>query len=261
DADLLASAGAASFGFLGSDEVRAARAIADSLHIDPDTPFYTSNAHADRDDATRVSDQLLELTAGAVARTLPGRRAVTAVVLAKGACGNNWVNPHQDWDYVDERLHRAHVLWCPLGDVGAADGPLHVIPGSHRWSDHRRGSGAFPMPFEPFNDVLTTAGEAFELHAGEAVMYDHAAVHYSPPNDGSGTRLVIGLVIVPVEATVIHLHSTDGQTAERFAVDPAFFTTAPFMSRPPGPADAIVPIGGAPFGRTEIDAWLRSDAG
>lgn len=254
--DALHEQGFAHFGFLTADQVAAARSIASSLDIDPTSGFYASNVHARRADATAVRDALLDALAPAVARTLPGRRAVKAVVLAKGPVGNNWVNVHQDWDYVDEREHRGAVLWCPLQDTGEVDGLLHVIPGSHRWLGNRRGSGAFPMPYERHDALLSTLGEGLETAAGEAVIYDNAALHYSPPNDGDHLRLVIGLVIVPDDAPIIHLHSPDGSTAELFAVDPAIFTSRPFGERPDGTPSETLGVGPRTIEEEDIRALV-----
>ncbi len=254
--DELDDRGFARFGFLTGAEVEGATQIASTLAIDPASGFYASNVHAARHQAAAARDRLLDLVSRAVDRTLPGRRAVKAVVLAKGPVGDNWVGVHQDWDYVDERHHRGHVLWCPLVDTRAIDGLLHVIPGSHRWLDNRRGSGAFPLPFQRHEEALRRIGVAADTAAGEAVMYDNAALHFSPPNDGVALRLVLGLVVVPDDATIVHLHSTDGATADLFEVDPATFTNRPFGERPEGfPVDRI-PVGPATIDEDALGALI-----
>lgn len=246
--------GFAKVGLLDSSEVAAATRVAAPLSIPDDAGFWTTNVHASRQEATAASEALLDIGRAAARRALPGQRPIWAALLAKGPCGDNWVMPHQDWDYVDERVHRSAVLWCPLVDTSTRDGLLHVVAGSHRWIDNRRGSGLFPEPFAPHLDLLTSEGTGLEVEAGQAIAYDGGALHYSPPNEGDRLRLVMGLVLVPDDASPVHLHSIDGRAADLFHVDPRIFTDRPFRARPPGdPAEEV------PFGTTSIsEGTLRA---
>jgi hypothetical protein len=254
----LDSQGYAVVSLLDTDETAAARALTDDLDVPDDVGFYAMNQAAPRDIAVRTDLALQSIGQGAVDRVLPGFRVFKGVPVIKGARGDNPVGLHQDWEYVDERYHRGYVIWAPLDGATSAEGGLHVIPGSHRWLDNHRGSG-FADPFEGVADeIIRRASVPVDLEPGQAVIYDNALLHHSPPNRGSRQRVAVAFAVAPPGAPVVHLHTTDGRQAEVFEV-PAnddFFTREPFGSRPSWSPSRVVEIDQAPVTVADLDAWL-----
>lgn len=219
---------------LGPDAVAALVDLWASLDLDEEVGFYATSAHGARDMARRVDQEIKRIVADAVACRLPDHKPFLGSFLVKGATGHNWVDLHQDWIYAEEPPHRSIVAWCPLVGMGPEDGVLHVVPGSHRWLQRPRGSGPLPDLFGPRQARLWPHAVGTGLDAGSAVVYDAAALHGSPPNDGARTRLAVGIALAPAQARLLHVHSVDGVTGDVYEIDEAYYTIAPFASRPAG---------------------------
>lgn len=243
---------------LDASDTHRARSLATSLRFDVDAPFFIMNRDAPRADAVRVDWALREVVQPAVDRRLPGFRVVKSVVINKGPRHGAAVDLHQDWEYVDERYHRGYGVFCPLDEAGPHEGGIHVIPGSHRWRDDHRGSG-FDDPFSDVKDEIIERGSvAVPLEAGQALIYDNALLHHSTPNRSARPRTVVASVIVPPQAPVIHLHSTDARTAEVFEIPASsdHFTGATFGSRPAGAPTRVVDIAVPKVTTEEVERWL-----
>ncbi len=95
--------------------------------------------------------------------------------------------PHQDWRSTQGSLDSV-TLWSPLFDVGLADYPLEIIPGSHR-------GGLLPtvpdMPNERIADGACDP-DAFvpaPLKAGDAVIFSGFLVHRTGERGGEQVRV------------------------------------------------------------------------
>jgi hypothetical protein len=95
--------------------------------------------------------------------------------------------PHQDWRSVQGSLDGVTV-WAPLYDVGLADYPLEVIPGSHRRGliEHEP-----DMPNWRVQDGLydQSAFEPLVLKAGDAVIFSGFLVHRTGERGGRDVRV------------------------------------------------------------------------
>jgi hypothetical protein len=218
------------------------RATWDELQLDPEHDFYATSAHADRATARRI-DQLVKATLGPpLAEVLPGWEPFLGAFISKGPLGWNAVELHQDWTYTREPGVRAVVVWCPLADTDPSTGGLHVVPGSHRWSTKHRGSGEVPGPLADVGKALADSGAArpVELAAGEAVLYDAALLHGSPPNAGDDVRVAAAIALAPTGAELVHLHAEAGGPVQGYVIDEGYYTLQPYAAAPEGAA-AFVP--------------------
>lgn len=232
------------------DDATAARLRArwDELGVGDETPYFTTNIHTDRATARGIDQALKAELAPGLAEALPDHEAFLAAFIFKGAHSGS-VGLHPDWTYTDERHHRTTLFWCPLVDTGADNGTLHVVPGSHRWVRGLRGSGDFASAVEDVEDLLLERAVSVPLRVGEAVVYDAALIHGSPPNTTDRPRPVAAVACAPRGAPLVHFHrGPDGRTAG-YAIDESWYTVQPFGEPPTGfppyaPWDEpLVPIG------------------
>jgi len=141
---------------------------------------------------------------------------------------------HQDWSFVDERHHRSVHVWIPLIDVGAHNGCLEVVGGSHRVARDHRGHGD-RCRFQDLGPVLRADyATLVPLRAGAAVFYDGALLHWSGHNHSVSRRTAIGIVLSPVGVQVVHCHRIAPDTVEVYAVTCDFFWRHQPGSRPQG---------------------------
>lgn len=113
------------------------------------------------------------------------------------------IEAHQDFNFVDESKHTAFNLWCPLVDTGSQNGGLFVIPGSHRVFRTQRGPN-IPKALTQYNEMLQRYSTLIPLRKGQAIIFDHKLVHYSPPNNTDAVRLAIQSVLKPKEVPALH---------------------------------------------------------
>lgn len=220
---------------LDHDQLVHLRSRYDALAVDPDHGFFASSEHAEREVAREVDAEVKAALAPALARLLPGHQPFLGAFISKGPTGWNAVALHQDWTYTEEPEVRAVIVWCPLLDATPADGALHVVPGSHRWSTNLRGSGSVPPPLAEMSLLVREAHlRPLDLPAGTGVLYDAALLHGSPPNRGSEVRVAAAVALAPKGAQLVHLHAEPGGPVEGYLIDEAWYTTQAFGTRPKG---------------------------
>ena len=170
-------------------EVRAARELYASLGDPPGEGFQTD---FERDDPARkrhIHDVMASVSAPAIGRVLQGYRPFMTTFLAKWPGTGSELYVHQDWSYVDERVCRSVVVWIALEDTSQEldNGPIEVVPGSHRIAGEYRGTRTSPW-YADHPATVAAALEPVDVPAGHAVVMDNALVHASPENRSMHAR-------------------------------------------------------------------------
>jgi hypothetical protein len=127
---------------------------------------------------------------------------------------------HADWTYVNEDANTSISVWVPLTDTTIENGCLGVIPFSQHLSHRIRGPRILQWEY-PCNELLIEKmGKLLPIKAGQAVIYNHRLLHFSPPNNTGETRLAVNLSLVPEGVQVIHYTVPEGQEKiHKFEVD------------------------------------------
>lgn len=142
--------------------------------------------------------------------------------------GGDFIEPHQDWTFIDgEPRHLSFTCWIPLIDTGYDSGTLGVVAGSHRLTNYVRASPspAFPKFTIEQRRMLIDNTTFFDLRAGEAVIFDHRAIHASSPSKLPAPRPAIGICFASAECTMIH-YSRNPKTSDtvfKYKVDREFY--------------------------------------
>ena len=218
---------------LGPAQVAACQQAVDDLAVDPDHGFFVTIYDAWGEGARSFDQRLRPVVAPRVARLLPGYEPFLVAATTKGARSTKPVKFHQDWTYTDERTTPTVFAWCPLVDVDEQSGCLHVVPGSHRWSDGLRASRTLEAT-EHLQDEFAARSAAVPLRAGQAVLFHPGTVHGSGPNSTDRPRPAITVASAPAGAEFVHFHLADDGTVTGYRVDDAFFTTNPYGTAPTG---------------------------
>ena len=132
---------------------------------------------------------------------------------------------HQDVSYVDERVFRTVVVWVALDDADEAldNGPLQVVPGSHRWDHMPRGTSTW-WPYGETHEFLTEhCLEALPVRSGDVLVMDNGLLHCSFPNRSDRPRLAAAVAFAPEEAALLHTVGNDDGTVRIYDVDEQFF--------------------------------------
>lgn len=187
---------------LNADELRAIRDLYYSVNPDGVVPQLRDGIHmtiwcSDPDYKAHIREALKRLLRPAMERMFQDFRMVTPVFIVKVPGAETTFPIHQDWSVVDETRHTALNVWVPLQDVGAHNGGLWAVPGSHRLRNHIRGAGhLFPnlrSVETPLRDRMRQVGG----QAGTATVFYHRVIHGSPPNLSSAPRVALACSILP----------------------------------------------------------------
>ncbi|CAB4687981.1 unannotated protein [freshwater metagenome] len=120
--------------------------------------------------------------------------------------------PHQDYAIVDERIATSIYAWIPLVDMDEFNGTLHVVPGSHRYTNLIR-SLHVPSTFNEVLNSVRAAGLRFDCVAGELILMVSGIIHYSPHNSSDQVRLAAHGILAPSKIP-LQFYFADDQTPE-----------------------------------------------
>ena len=228
---------------MSEDQVATMATAVDAIFVEQRSGFYASNMSNDHD-ARRAADALVRpfLVEVVGDDLFVDHEAFTASLLVKWPDANSSFHTHQDWTMVDERRYRTVNVWCPLVDTDEHNGALAVLPGSHR---HLREIRCSPMPPSFHRSAGWEVGHAamvkVPVRAGQAIVFDHALLHASPPNCSERWRPAVAAAFKPRSARLLHwyLPDPDGSELEVFEVGSSFFTDFDIGDRPDWPQVAV----------------------
>jgi hypothetical protein len=191
--------------------------------------------------ATRldISNEMRSFVEPAISDLLDNHRFVGGNFVVKWPGIESDVGAHQDWAFVDESQYCSINIWCPLCNTDERNGTLWVVPGSHnvipKWC---RGSPPLPSEQQPCRGlervVAERYGKTIPVRAGDAIAYNHALLHFSPPNRSTEPRIAAAMTVVPTEATLVHFFWHHRGRVEAFEVDESFLSTFEVGKLPEG---------------------------
>lgn len=181
----------------------------------------------------RMNDFIKKVFARAIAETFVNCNPLGGSFIAKGKGQKGTLEPHQDWNIVDEEHYRSFNIWVPLVDLTNDNGPIMIIPRSHAWLKNYR-SANIHSAFSKVNDAIWKMLQPLLLKAGEALIYDHRLVHASGVNNSDEIRLAAVYGIIPEGARMFYYHQADDHTVEVFESNPEFFLYGNIFEGPKG---------------------------
>lgn len=253
DEAALADLGYVVVDLLQPEEVVVLLDAVEHVYVDERSGFHASNmsgTHTYRREVDRVVRPLID---AAVARQglFVDHESFTASLLVKWPTEDSAFHTHQDWTMVDEERFRTVNVWCPLVDTDEENGAFAVLPGSHHVLRAIRCSPMPPTTYaSPGWQVSHTDMVKIPVRAGQAVVFDHALLHSSPPNATPRWRPAVAAAYKPRAASLVHYYLPDpaGEDLEVFSVDSTFFTDFDIGDRPWGEV-----VGSARFVGDDLD--------
>ena len=197
-------------------------------------PFHTSHFSADKAYKQQVHETVASIVGPKVTQLVDGFRPVFGNFMIKQPDPNAFMPLHADWTYVDESQCRSIAVWVPLVDTTQENGCLGVIPKSHKVMNAIRGPRIQQTSYQHDKQWVKDYGVLLPMKAGQAVIYDHALMHYSPPNKSQTPRPALNLSMTPANAEMRHYCIPEGaDVIEVYKVDdPAFFINYDNFKRP-----------------------------
>lgn len=155
-------------------------------------------------------------------------------VIKPSGCGD--FSNHQDWTMIDETKYRSYGIWCPLLDVDESNGTFCILKGSHRfYSNYRSCTIPWCYNTDEMNRIIDKNKTTLNVKKGQAIIFDHAIIHSTTPNQTEKRRGVIFLGLKPKSSPIYHYYYDKEQnTIEGFEVDGDFFYHYDYVTRPNG---------------------------
>ena len=212
--------------FLSPDEVNDLRVAHERLHVYGGQGTHVSMFVPDYAYRKSVDEVIKQAFARSCNALFDDHKMLYANFMMKEPDEHSEFPVHQDWTYVDESKWRSIAVWCPLQDCDEQNGTLQMLKGSHKFITAPRGpfvDWAYQGLEEEIKQKYLTN---VPLKAGEAVIWEHRVVHYSPPNVGKETRLAATVILTPNKAKTYHyLHRNEQPTnqLDRLTTDTDFY--------------------------------------
>lgn len=189
-----------------------------------DATFYTSLWSSDSSYREAVNTIIFEEIASRAQPLLHDYKPLFGDLLVKRPSLTKDFPIHQDWTFVDEEIYTSLYVWCPLVDVGYWNGNLQVVEGSHQILDKIRGAN-IKVSYEAIKpQIQKNFLKDIPLKAGQAIIFNQALLHASPPNRSLSTRIAMGLLLIPAEAQIYHyMMDANNNCIRRYKVDVDFF--------------------------------------
>ena len=140
------------------------------------------------------------------------------------------LNPHQDWNIVEEEKYRSFNIWVPLVDLTKENGVIKVMAKSHRWMKTFRGPN-LPDLFENVHEEIWKTMQPLYMKAGEALIYDHRLFHASEPNLTDNLRLAAVFGIISKNTQMYYYCGNNGNV-EMYESSPDFFLNEDIQKGP-----------------------------
>lgn len=219
--------------FLTEDEVATLTDFYYASHPKQLDGMYATAHVPDLDLRMKMNDFIKQVFVRANEENFVNINALGGSFIAKGKGEQGSLQPHQDWNIVDEHQYRSFNIWVPLVDLHDDNGVILILPNSHLWLESYR-SANIPSAYTPVYDVLWKKMQPLYMKAGEALIYDHRLVHASGPNNTDQIRLAAVYGIIPKEARMRYYHKADENTIEEFESNPEFFLYGNIFEGPKG---------------------------
>lgn len=175
--------------------------------------FYVSVHSADINYKEKIRAEIDRIILPFCDKHFKDYTCVISSMLVKSASPESELVFHQDWNAVDESKYACYTLWIPLIDTTVENGTLFAAKRTHRLGPTYRNS-ALPSIYANIGDTITKYLVPFEVKAGNAILFNKAILHQSPPNFSKQVRPTVVSTIIPDSADyMIYAHSDESADA------------------------------------------------
>ncbi len=178
----------------------------------------------------------------------PGVRFQTGKLNMKAAGDGSAVEWHQDWAFYPHTNDDLLAVGIMLDDVDEANGPLCVLPGSHRGViyDHHA-NGFFCGAIDPIESQIDFSSTLPLMGAAGSMTFHHVrAVHGSAPNRSARSRNLLLFQFAAVDAFPL-VHPIDDLArfdqmivAGEATIEPRVVAVPVRMPLPPAPSQGSI---------------------
>lgn len=200
-----------------------------SLDFKFNTTFNTTNYSEDKALRNKIFKGINDILLGNTKNYLIKYKPISAAFIEKKPSIHSSVGLHADWQVIDEDVFSGINVWIPLQNTNILNGPLMVIPKSHRLVKIYRGPNYIIPQNLLVKKIKVKHYRPLILNACDAVFYDNRLFHYSPPNISLKSRIAISIMMIPEDANLFYFFFDSynkgfkPQHVRRYDVDDTFY--------------------------------------
>jgi hypothetical protein len=184
--------------------------------------FYTTIWSENRNHRVNVNKFLINILYPKAKLYLKSYSPVFSNFMVKKSGENSSLGFHQDWTFSDDFQYPILNLWVSLTDLTNENGPLKIIPKSHKLKTPIRARN-FKSDLEEIPDfVLNCMSKKFLLKKGDAIFFHENLIHASGNNLSNKTRLAASLVLCHKSSNLVHYFYFENSLGKKY-VDTNFF--------------------------------------
>lgn len=181
--------------------------------------MYASHNSNPVDQIFAVNEAIRAVVEGPLAALFPDYRYFIGHFMVKGPHHEREFALHQDWNIVDESVHKSYQVWIPLEIAYPANGGMFVVPASHRFFGNHR-SGSYGIPVVPTDEAVKEVVTDIIVPPGDVLVYHNGLFHGSYPNTTAKPRVAIIVNFVQRGAPTYYFHKrADGSATDLYAID------------------------------------------
>ena len=211
--------------FFTPEEVNQLNDLFYSFHNDNEvTGFFSTTFSLNKEYREQANRQIIEIGLKRINELFENYKVWSGSFLVKASDENSALSVHQDMTLMDESIFTGFNIWCPLVDLNENNGPLMVLPGSHRIVPTLRGS-TIPGIYEDTHELILDLMKTVHVKSGTAVIFDQSIIHASPPNKSNELRIVTNTFITHKDAKIMTCyHDKNRNKVEIFEQEDNFMT-------------------------------------
>lgn len=190
--------------FLDLYEVEELRKIYYKYHIERvEGLMWNSLYYVSVEDSIRISNQVLEIVQPKLDKIFEAYNAPLATIMSKtGLKPEGLDTPHRDYSVLDEEKFEYRQIWIPIVDITEQNGPMFVIPKSHKLPHRILPMMGTCVYREKESELKRKYTDPILMKSGDLLVYADRTIHAGYPNYTTHERPVVHFGLVPPEATV-----------------------------------------------------------
>lgn len=208
--------------FLNNEEVEQLKTVYYTHHPTTLEGMYATAHTHDLTLRTKMNEEIKNVFALPINKYFCNENALGGSFIAKGKGLKSVLNPHQDWNIVDEEEYCSYNIWVPLVNLHSENGAIQIIQGSHLWQKTYR-SGNIGFAYQDELEEINRQLVPLYMQAGEALIYDHRLIHASGVNTTDEIRLAAVFGVIPNDAQMLYYHKNDQEDIEVYESNKEFF--------------------------------------
>lgn len=193
--------------------------------VELNQPFYTSIWSENESYKNKVDQEIKKVFLKRLDKYITNFKTVFGNFMVKKQSRNSDLNPHQDWNFVNEENSYTITIWAPLSNVNKSNGALEIFPKSHiKFKNFIRPRFADSVFLDELNYIKENCMECVEMNAGEALFVNSRTIHGSSINCDSKERIAATLVVADKKEPLVHyVELKDKKEIVKLNIEPSFF--------------------------------------